>query len=311
MNLRPLASLGAALSISVLACSSSSGGSPVSDDQASVDVSKAFCQKYSSCAAALVQSQYGDEASCEARFKLSILPSLAATGTGATAAQYESCAGDLASATCEDILDRNLPKTCQTVAGTLADGSACGVDAQCKNKLCRIPDGQTCGVCSSVAAAGGACTADGQCDVGLKCSGGSCVAFGAAGASCDGTHPCKVTLYCNDSGTCATPGKAGATCTKVGVVGCDLLAGLWCSTSKVCTQLDSAAAGKQCGLIDSNFAFCTGGSTCRTATGQPSGTCEAPAADGATCDAINGPSCLAPATCANGLCKIDDPAACK
>lgn len=274
-------------------------------------MSKAFCQKFSSCASAFVQSQYGDEATCEARFKLSVLPSLTATGTGATATQYESCAGDLGGTSCEDLLDRNLPKSCQTVAGTLADGSPCGVDAQCTNRLCRIANGQTCGVCSSLAAAGGACTADSQCDVGLKCSSGSCVAFGAAGASCNDTHPCKATLYCNDAGTCAAPGEAGAACTTVGLVGCDLLAGLWCAPSKVCTKLDSAAAGKPCGLIDSNYTICTGGSTCRMATGQVSGTCEAPAADGAACDDAKGPTCLAPATCANGLCRIDDATACK
>ncbi|HEX7666793.1 MAG TPA: hypothetical protein VF407_19830 [Polyangiaceae bacterium] len=310
MNLRPLASLSAAFTLALVACSSSSSGSSVSNDQASDDVAKAICQKYETCAPLFVQLGYGDEATCETRVKLLVLPSLTANGTGATTSQYETCVGDVSSASCDDVFSRNLPASCQTVAGTLADGMACGVDAQCKNKLCRIPSGQSCGVCSSVSVAGGDCVTDSQCDVGLTCIQDKCVPYGAAGASCDNAHPCKPTLACS-SGTCATPGEAGAACPAAGQGGCDTLKGLFCGTDKVCAAVGTAAPGKACGFVDNTIVACTSGGRCQTPTDGGTGTCEAAAADGQACDDIAGPPCLAPATCANGVCKISDPTACK
>ncbi|MEO8877288.1 MAG: hypothetical protein ABI461_16965 [Polyangiaceae bacterium] len=310
LNIRSFASLAIASASLVVACSSSSSGSSVSADTAENDLAKAFCAHYQSCASLFVQLTYGDSATCEARFKLSIAPSLTATGTGATPGQYETCSADIASASCADLLGRNLPKSCQTVAGTLADGAACGVDAQCKDKLCRKATDQDCGVCSSVAAAGGACVADGDCDIGLTCTNKVCTAYGAAGSTCDDTHTCNATLTCNN-GTCAAPGEAGAACPALGTAGCDLLKGFFCNATKVCAQIGTAKAGQPCGLVSSVYTICTGGGLCKGNTGITPGTCEATAADGAACDDTNGPPCLAPATCTNGACKITDPSTCK
>jgi len=41
------------------------------------------------------------------------------------------------------------------------------------------------------------------------------------------------------------------------------------------------------------------------------GKCVAAAADGAACDATNGPPCMADAVCAGSKCVVPDPAACK
>jgi hypothetical protein len=41
------------------------------------------------------------------------------------------------------------------------------------------------------------------------------------------------------------------------------------------------------------------------------GTCEAPAGDGMSCDAVSGPPCLSPATCLNGSCTLPTPSSCR
>ena len=65
------------------------------------------------------------------------------------------------------------------------------------------------------------------------------------------------------------------------------------------------------GIVNGGFAVCSGAGHCRVPTGTFSGMCIAPAADGAACDAANGPGCTSPATCTNGSCKLPDPANCK
>jgi hypothetical protein len=310
-NLRSFSAIAFASISLVVACSSSNGGSSVSDDQAATDVASSFCNKYNSCAAPFVQITYGDMATCQARFKLSVAPSLAANGTGATSAQYESCSKDLSAASCDDVLSRNLPQSCQTVAGTLANGAACGEDSQCTGKFCNTGTNQTCGACSTLAAAGGTCTSDNGCDYGLACNGGVCSAYASAGATCDTTHVCKTTLACLN-GTCATSLEAGATCAAVGGPGCDTLKGLYCNLSKVCATYAFASAGQPCGIVNgSTYTACAAGGFCKGATGLTAGTCVATAADGAACDATAGPTCLAPAVCTGGVCKITDPSSCK
>ncbi|MGH7285186.1 MAG: hypothetical protein ACRELY_26995 [Polyangiaceae bacterium] len=304
------ASFSALSALLAIACSSSSGSS-VSNDQAAADVAKAFCQIYDSCADPYIQITYGNEPACEARFKIAVVPTLAANGTGATAGQYESCSADLAKTSCDDLLSRNLPKSCQTVAGTLADGTACGADAQCQGRLCRLANNSNCGACSSIVAAGGACDTDGECDVGLACANKVCTAYGASGASCDANHPCKLTLTCN-SGTCGAPAEAGAACPGIGQAGCDTLKGLFCNTSSVCASFTVVAAGQPCGLVTNNsYALCSDAGICKGASGLTPGTCTAAAVDGASCDETNGPACVSPAICTGGVCKVPDPSTCK
>lgn len=306
---RLLASVSASFAVFAIACSSSSSSS-VSNDQAATDIAGAFCDATNKCSSLYIQISYGDVATCKTRFKLAVAPTLTANGTGATTSQYEACTADLAGASCDDLLARNLPQSCQTVAGTLADGAACGADAQCKGRLCRLADNSNCGACSSVVAAGGACTDSNQCDKALVCANSLCVAYGAAGASCDTNHPCKPTLSCT-GGTCAVPGEAGATCPGIGTAGCDLLKGFFCNQQSVCATIGVSNAGGQCGLVNGVYTTCSGGGLCKGAVGLTPGTCVAPAADGATCDDANGPPCLAPASCTGGVCKVSDPSSCK
>jgi hypothetical protein len=114
-------------------------------------------------------------------------------------------------------------------------------------------------------------------------------------------------------GVCMTSGtKAGAACqsTRKTMANCEANLGLTCivpagATMNVgtCVADTLAAPGAPCGSLGTpvtSVAVCQAGGLCkRAAPTDPSGTCVAPAADGAACDsdAANGPPCLAPAKC--------------
>jgi hypothetical protein len=284
----------------------------VSADKACTDLALSLCTQIQSCAPALISLNYGDVATCQARAKIGCLPSLMAPSTSATPDKLDGCASALTSASCDALFVRDTPKACIPDPGKLANGTACGDDAQCVNAYCKKASGQVCGVCSMRAAAGGACTIADDCDYKLTCASSVCVTPGAVGAVCDGGHPCAAPNVCK-GGTCAAPGEAGASCTpSAGGGDCDLPKGLFCNPqSMVCAQLTFAAPGAACGFVGGNVVACSGGARCKTSTASPfSGTCLAPAADGAACDATNGPDCVAPAECVNGACKLPSPASC-
>jgi hypothetical protein len=293
----------------VLACSTSNN-SP-SPDSACASLASALCKRLSDCTQFGLSAEYADEATCETREKISCLDTLNAPGTSLTPQAYQACAGAVPSAACTDILgNHQIPDACKSGPGTLADGTACDDGSQCKGQRCRVPTGQTCGVCSTIAAAGAACADTSNCDYGLVCANTVCVAPGAAGATCDAGHPCGVGFVCK-TGTCSAVLAAGATCDPVSQ-NCDPLAGLFCNpTTKVCAQITIVAAGAQCGLTPSGGAACGAKGFCRKPVGAAAGTCVAAAADGQPCDTVNGPSCTAPATCVNAVCKLPDSAACK
>jgi hypothetical protein len=296
----------------VVACGEDEAVPAVSPEVACDEAASALCDKFQECAPFLTSSLFVDSASCAARFKINCASSFSATGTSATPERTQQCARDARAATCEDLLGRNSPESCRTVAGTLEDGAVCGHDAQCKNKLCRVAKDSTCGACSSLGAAGAACERAEDCDNGLTCVDSKCIAYGKTGHACSATQPCLPTLACNN-GVCAAPLAAGGACTfKLGENPCDAAKGLYCHPkSNVCAAIETAAAGGTCELSLEKITACTAGSQCKIAKGSTTGPCVAPAADGASCNDENGPKCIAPARCTGGVCTIADPAKCK
>lgn len=293
--------------------SGSSGGSSsgaVSVDQACTDLITSLCNKILACAPIEITLAFGNVATCIAREKLACPATFGASGTGATPGGAEACAQGYAAATCDDLLANRPPSAC-ALPGSAGNGAGCGVDSQCATAaFCNIPVGMGCGVCSPKLAAGGSCRADGNCQSGLVCAKannaatGTCTAPGGQGASCDSTHPCLATLGCSPGGTCGPPLGAGSPCT---VQNCDLLHGLYCNTlTNVCAQVQTASPGNACGVtFTASFAICTASAQCKLATGSTTmGTCEATAADGASCDPTNGPPCLPPTTCVGGVCAL-------
>ena len=285
-------------------------GSGVSADKACTDLAAALCTQLSNCAAPLITTSYGDVATCQARAKLGCMPSLTAPGTSATPDKLDKCATAFASGTCDALFSRDMPSACIPDPGKLANGAACGDDSQCTSTYCKKPAGMVCGVCGMRSTAGGACAVNEDCDYKLACANMVCVAYGAVGASCDAGHPCADPNVCK-AGTCATPAGAGQACTPTASGGdCDQTKGLFCNPqTRVCAQATFAGAGQPCGIVNGGFTACSAGGTCKLGAGV-SGTCSAPAADGAACDPANGVGCVAPAECVNSVCKLPDPASC-
>jgi len=294
----------------LVACSStSSGTSASSPDSACQSAAEALCAKYDQCFGTLAKALFTDNATCVARSKTSCLTDLNAPNTGATPDQLSQCANDVKAETCDDVLSKE-PDSCKDAAGTLADGAACGKNAQCVNKFCRLAEGSKCGSCSKKAAAGGTCEASSECEDDLVCLAGKCATPVAAGGACSDTTPCKAPNRCVNK-VCAKPLAVGAACDATNGDPCDRLKGEYCSANKVCTGFVVAEAGQPCGIVNGTATICANNGTCQTSGTSQSGTCLAAAADGAKCDDAKGPACQIPARCVGGVCTLPDPASCK
>jgi hypothetical protein len=298
------------------AASDGAGGDASSQDAACTAFVEAVCARLQACAPFAITYFFGDLATCAARGRLNCPSLFNSSGTGASPSAVQACARAYPTTTCDDLLSNKPPSAC-VFQGSLAAGAACGADAQCSSSAyCNIAVGQTCGACAPRLAAGGTCSADANCQTGMVCfkqnnaPTGSCVVPGGQGATCDATHPCLQTLGCSAAGTCGPALGAGAPCS---VQNCDFLHGLYCNTlTRVCARIQESGAGNPCGItLTATYAVCTASGRCALATGSTtSGTCEATAADGAMCDAANGPPCLGPAVCQGGVCTLPDATRC-
>jgi hypothetical protein len=291
---------------------------PPTPEQAANAVANAYCTRLDACSHIFVELVWGDVPTCTSRLEAEFASGLAASGTTWTPDRMQACAQAIPAASCDQILGRNLPAACIPSAGTLANGAACGSDAQCSGGHCQVDAAEVCGVCSTFAAAGAACVVSADCERGLVCVGTTtrtCAAYVTAGGSCDATHQCLPTLACVN-GTCGAPASAGAACLAASD-NCDRLAGVFCNPlTQACQQVDVASAGQPCGLVSSTLTLCAEGSFDFTAAchgmAAPTytGTCLAAAADGATCSDTTGPVCLNPSVCMNGACRLNAPASC-
>jgi hypothetical protein len=293
----------------LVACSSSTSGGGVAStpEDACDQYVSTFCNKISECFPAAIRLSYKDAAECISRQKTQCVKSLNAPSTAATPAYVSGCASAISAASCDDVFKQ--PDACKTPAGTLADGTPCGDDAQCTGRTCNKTGDTNCGACGQRVAAGGDCT-KGKCDDGLSCAeNGKCVAPGAAGATCGENQPCLTPLVCAN-GTCAKGGEAGAACSEAAP--CNAFKALACdSASKTCKEVKLANPGETCGVVNGAFVLCAAGGDCKTAGAtSPTGTCQAALADGAACT-TDGPSCQEPAECVNGVCTVSDPGTCK
>lgn len=295
---------------------SGTGGSGPTVNQACNDIAMARCARLQACSnGALITTRYGDMNTCVTRIELNCKSSLTAPDTGASPATTEACVADIPSESCTDYIDNNPSAACQAQKGTRPDGAACAFAGQCANSFCHVAKGAACGTCGSPPAAGAACDTAADCGYDMACTkAGTCATFVAANGMCDAGNPCEVGLACVGStmttmGTCqpqvTTMGTACDPTRKTGP-DCERDIGLYCDpTSLTCKPLTFDTGGQPCGVGEA----CSGSSLCVMQT-PPNGTCSSVAADGAACDDTNGPSCLNPARCVSGTCKLPDGASC-
>jgi hypothetical protein len=317
----------AAILLMFLGCSNSSGsgfgtdagGNGPTFEETAGELAKAYCDRGQACAPAALRVADGDVATCQTRFVAAIVPTLGASGAVVTPAQLRACAQALPGVSCADFLARKSAPECKLPAGTLADGAPCAADMQCAGTRCRIAVNHACGTCGSHAGAGGPCAVDDDCDPGLGCVNAVCTSFGSENDACDATHPCRPGLGCV-SGKCGAPSAIGAACASSAE--CDGTHGVFCgAVSKQCDAVTFDSPNQACGIVQQHLALCAGpGGYCAgLSSSKIQGTCLAPAADGAACDAVNGPLCNAGAVCVcsgsdagcAGTCSLPSPSACR
>jgi hypothetical protein len=315
--------------------SNGDGGTGADVMKACADESNAVCALRDMCGPNFVIAKnFGDIATCQTRTTSTCVNALNAKGSGNNATHVEACAAAYPSESCTDFRDGNPVAACVAPMGQLANGAACGASGQCASTYCAIPQYSVCGTCQTLPAAGAPCQVQSDCGRDLACAtptvavadagvptSGTCAAFVDTNGAClTGFHPCKFGLACVGDdpttmtmGTCQAQGATtGAACdsTRKTMANCYGDSGFVCIPSSkgskgvgTCQPIMLVGNGAACGSVGSmpitGFNDCSGGGLCMKAATDTTGTCVAPAADGAACDndPSIGPPCLAPAQC--------------
>ena len=304
-------------------CTSNDGPSAM---EACTQEQNALCALRMSCAAYSVAHLYTDLAACESRGVAACESALSASGTAQTPTGVEACAVAYPTETCTAFFDGDPVAACSPPAGSKATGAACGAAGQCASTFCAIPRYQICGTCQPLPTAGATCEVAADCGRNMACASaagaatGTCVAYAAANAPClTNAQPCEADLSCvgddvanSTMGTCQPSGTSvGAACdgSRKTMASCAADLGLACipaakgSAVGTCQAITLAATGSACGDVGAmpitGFATCAAGGGCVKPSAGATGTCMAPAADGATCnnDPTIGPPCLTGAKC--------------
>jgi len=294
--------------------------------EACTEEQDALCALRMSCSAYSLAHAYTDLAACQTRGVAACQSALAASGTGQTPTGVEACAAAYPTESCTDFFNGNPVTACVAPAGSKANGMACGASGQCASTFCSIPHTAICGTCAALPAAGATCEDAADCGRDLACvipanaTTGTCVAYAASGAAClADSQPCGAGLSCvgenvasGTMGTCqAAAATVGAACdgSSKTMASCDNDLGLVCipaakgSAVGTCQNITLAATGAACGDVGAmpitGFAACAAGGQCMKVGTATTGTCVAPAADGAACDndPTMGPPCMTGAKC--------------
>ena len=260
---------------------------------------------------------YADQATCEATFRSSTDPDLAAAVHDGIIAydggNAEACLAAIAAQSC-DVTSREarrLPPSCDHIlTGTRDAGETCYFDAECASGDCAeasCPRDLCCaGACAPVrapVAIDGACETTRDCVDQAFCGRDHvCHALATMGQACDLDADCAYGLACIgagiDPGACRALPALGEACPYLRCA--DL--GALCSASGVCAAAGPGAActsDADCstvGQCDPAMHVCTGFPTlgmpcitrcvgdawCNHAVGQPM--CEAPLATGSPCN---------------------------
>jgi hypothetical protein len=307
----------------------SCGSTSESAQHACAQVAAARCQRLAACSTADLSRRFADESSCEARQVIACEAGLAAHDTGTTTTTVDACAASIPTESCPQFLGNDPTDACLPQTGARASGQPCEFSAQCATMFCAVASNALCGTCAAQPVAGTSCANQG-CGPDLVCvaSTMTCQVPVAANGACSADLPCAQGYACvgasaatGTMGTCqAQVTTASAACDPTRATGpdCSGDAGLTCDTkTKVCVAQPVVAAGMTCGNVDGVQTRCAAGATCMRPPMSQTGTCIAPAADGAACDTANGPGCLYPAKCVptsaggtSGTCELPGDPSC-
>jgi hypothetical protein len=314
---RPLTIALASIAFATLACSSTATSSPAPRGTlAQADVAAfvaARCERMSRCDPQQLFQDFGDVAGCSTLLVPDTDDEVNGPGTSVTKAQIDACVAKLKTVPC-GATAAELPEC--NFAGTLADGTSCLTDSQCKSGSCGRPDVQdlvvSCGTCSPPVALGGDCSAA-NCQLGLGCVQGKCVAPVDPDAACDESKPCKGVNQCFQ-GKCTAPLAKGAECVandETALV-CDPIAPLTCistSTDKgakgTCVPIVFAKPNEPCGLDQKSGSLIL----CATSTCDQ-GKCQPDLPEGAPCSDAQPTICAFSLTCKDGKCIKEAAPAC-
>jgi len=325
-------------------------GNPTPDSACDFYVAT-VCAKYDTCTNGKYTTiHYGSQTICRQREKIACLANLDQPDNPATPKGSVRCAQGIATQSCADFFDRrNTPSACTPSSGPRDDGAPCAANGQCQSAFCHARTGATCGVCEEQPVAGSPCDSSSDCPRTYGCSDANiCEPYVLEGGACGSTAPCGFALDCvipknAPAGTCVAQGIApGAACDvklqKAPL--CEPSYLLYCGPGNLCTPALGASPGDMCGHVPipsdagadasddagddggddggtdagtppHTIAKCIAGGECDP-PGSVTGSCTAPATDGAMCDTANGPPCLKPARCVGdfsdggtvGTCKI-------
>lgn len=287
------------------------GGSVTSEPtiaSASTAYALARCSRYQACLPARFAGYYSGQADCVRDSELTAAASFTLPGSTVTPKGLTQCAADRAAQACADFSEQR-PASCLT-AGTLANGAACNVDAQCSSTFCYVESESIdpCGVCAPRVGLGAACKRDG-CAPGLSCvdAGGkgvvTCEALLKEGAACDNNTECAADLRCLD-GSCARMPAVGEPCEAL--VLCRDGEGDQCvtttssSSDNTCLKATFGAPGQACDYATARN--CLGASVCLTATSL----CSPIAKLGEACSDTTTP-CEHPYVCSGAQCALPPP----
>jgi hypothetical protein len=319
-------SSGSEMSSSGMSSTSSSGNTSGSSSSGGgtqcATYANAICGQLMTCDPLGLQLAYGDLATCKSVAAKDCNSSMGITGTTGLA-DPAACATAL-TANCNSFFETGShpPLACQSKAGTVADGAACGYDAQCVAgdgcdlSQANFPDPRCMqGQCAAFAATGDPCTqGNDDCDArtGDQCvatfksgtpptSDGNtvcqAVTYGANGAACvAGTNKdCQTGFNCV-ANACAPVLAAGAVCDPTTNNNCDPRVHLTCElvpnsnpAAHKCTAPTVVVAGSQCGVVNNVLQLCAGNLWCNT-TVTPS-VCAARVAQGNGCVTTNVNQC--------------------
>jgi hypothetical protein len=340
-----------AVGVVLAACSSSEpvSSAPVDAGTKAPATAEEACEHHfragvERCSSAEISPQ--EIAGIRTRYVANCVAELGLSGATRTPADLDACASALEAKGCVSYPE--FVAECVLKPGTLPEGTACNISAQCQTGVCAYLDTtgtSGCGVCTAVLKEGERCTQDKSfCERGTSCTGSlekpretTCkrVTYAEPQAPCSYNVLCGPGYVCAQKGDNPTPlcyessGPGGmceedVSCNEDSF--CDKSTRKCVSRAKAgeaCSSVLPCAKGLGCDKTQSTCApiiFAAPGERCggniacaQGVCGQGTGapTCPPVVEDGRGCLANGHMTCKAPAFCLGGKCVMTATQACK